>query len=331
MFRKSVMIGVVLGATALLALQSAPSAPPAANRIELGRLSNGAAVVFTRAGAGDWGIQISGSGAMGFAQPKPASIQVFRGGENAADLASGYQSVTKEANAVVAKARISGGAAALEVEDRWAVTGAALSVSRKVTVTSGEANAGFYSAIRLSTARTISWSDADYLVPGLLYGEPHNGANGPAGTSALRAKRLNIREDYLSAPMIAMSFRDGRSVAVMDAAPRGDTTEEETEAAATTPIIDERIQFGALGAREVPEGGVEIGFWLPGTTSEFGGGGFGGGRGAAGAPPPRRLCGGGIIPSKRGSPRITRWRSVSGRANRSTAWSGTPGGGRGRR
>ena len=66
--------------------------------------------------------------------------------------------------------------------------------------------------------------------------------------------------------MIALSFRDGRSVAVMDLAPRGDTTEEETEAPASKPIIDERIQFGALGAREVPEGGVELGFWLPGTT-----------------------------------------------------------------
>jgi len=141
-----------------------------------------------------------------------------------------------------------------------------------VSVTGAEADAGFYSAIRLSTAPTVAWTDNDYLVPGLLYGEPHNGANGPAGVSALRAKRLTIREDYLSAPLFAMSFRDGRWAAVMDLAPRGDTTEEETEASATTPIIDERIQFGALGAREIPEGGVEYGFWLPGTTNEFAGG-----------------------------------------------------------
>ena len=44
---------------------------------------------------------------------------------------------------------------------------------------------------------------------------------------------------------------------------------------ASTPIIDERLQFGALGARELPAGGVELGFCLPGTTSEFSGGGFG--------------------------------------------------------
>jgi hypothetical protein len=31
----------------------------AANRIVLGRLANGAAVAFVRAGSGDWGIEIS--------------------------------------------------------------------------------------------------------------------------------------------------------------------------------------------------------------------------------------------------------------------------------
>ena len=285
MCRKYVLLGIALGALALLAQQKPASTPAPANRIELGRLSNGAAVAFVRTG-GEWGIQISGGDPQSFAQPKPAQIEVYRGGDNATDLASGYQSVTKEADSVVAKAKVSGGEAVFAVEDRWKVAGAVLSVSRKVTVTGGEANAGFYSAVRFSTARTVAWPDADYLVPGLLYGEPHNGANGPAGVNALRAKRLNIREDYFSAPVIGIWFRDGRSVAVMDPAPRGDTTEEETEAPATKPIIDERIQFGALGARENSEGGIEFGFWLPGTTAEFSGGGFGG-RGAIGPPPPQ--------------------------------------------
>ena len=279
------LLGVAVGASALFAQPNPASAPPAANRVELGRLSN-ATVAFVRAATGEWGIQISAPSAPGYTQPKPAQIQVYRGGDNATDLASGYQFVTKEADSVVAKAIVSGGEAAFSVEDRWKISDAVLSVSRKVTVTSGQDSAGFYSAIRLATARTVAWADADYLVPGLLYSEPHNGANGPAGINAFRAKRLTIREDYLSVPMIALSFRDGRSAAVMDKAPRGDTTEEETEAAATTPIIDERIQFGALGAREAPEGGIEFGFWLPGTTNEFSGGfGFGGGRSAAPANP----------------------------------------------
>lgn len=59
---------------------------------------------------------------------------------------------------------------------------------------------------------------------------------------------------------------------MLDQSTRGDTTWAETTAAAAKPVIDERIQFGALRAHEAPEGGVEFGFWFPGTTSEFTGG-----------------------------------------------------------
>ena len=97
------------------------------------------------------------------------------------------------------------------------------------------------------------------------------------------------REDYLEAPLFGLSFRDGNWIAVMDTAPRGDTTQAETTAPASTPIIDEHLQFGALGASELPEGGVEFGFWLPGTTNEFSGGfGFGGSPATPTAPVVRR-------------------------------------------
>ena len=54
----------------------------AADRVELGRLANGATVAFVRAGSGDWGIEISGGTAPRLTQPKPAQIEVFAGGEN---------------------------------------------------------------------------------------------------------------------------------------------------------------------------------------------------------------------------------------------------------
>ena len=262
--------------------QQKPAAAPTAGRIDVGRLANGAVVTFVRAGSGDWGLEIAARDSARMMQPKPAQIEVYRGADKVSQLAAGYQSVQKEAGAVVAQAKVAGGGeAAFAVEDRWKVAGAVLSLSRKVSVTGAENNAGFYSAIRLVTEPKIAWTDADYLVPGLLYAEPHTRATAPGGESQLRAKRLSIREDYLSAPLIAMSFRDGNSAAVMDMSPRGDTTQEETTAPASTPVIDERIMFGALGASELPEGGVQIGFWLPGTTQEFAGGGFGGGRGTA--------------------------------------------------
>jgi len=251
----------------------------AGNRIVLGRLANGADVTFVRIGKGDWGIEISGEAVLRMSQPKPAQVEVYRGDENVSDLAAGYQQVQKEAGAVVAKAKVAGaGQAAFSVEDRWTVAGSVLSVERKVSVTGAEDKAGFYSAIRLVTDPKISWADADYLAPGLLYGAPHTRGTAPGGSLYYNAKRFSMREDYLEAPMFGLSFRDGNWAAVMDMAPRGDTIQAETTAPAATPIIDERLQFGALGAREVPQGGVEFGFWLPGTTNEFSGGfGFGGG------------------------------------------------------
>ena len=119
-------------------------------------------------------------------------------------------------------------------------------------MTGTQDKAGFYSAIRLETTSAITWSDADYFAPGVLYGDPtYDGDNSPGGVLNYRARRFALREDELSAPLFALSFRDGRWAAVMDLAPRGDTTWAETTAPATTPVIDDRIQFGALGAREV--------------------------------------------------------------------------------
>jgi hypothetical protein len=115
----------------------------------------------------------------------------------------------------------------------------------------------------------------EYFAPGLLYGDPlHDGDSSPGGVLNYRARRFEIREDLMSAPLFALSFHDGAWVAVLDPAPSGDTTWTETTAPATEPIIDERIQFGALGAGEAPGGGVEFGFWFPGTTLEFTGGRF---------------------------------------------------------
>lgn len=110
--------------------QQKPAAAPTANRIEVGRLANGAAVTFVRAGSGDWGLEIAGGDSARMMQPKPAQIEVYRGADNLSQLAAGYQSVQKEADAVVAQAKVAGGGeAAFAVEDRWKVAGAVSPVS----------------------------------------------------------------------------------------------------------------------------------------------------------------------------------------------------------
>jgi hypothetical protein len=278
MFNKSTIIGLCLIVSPVFAQQ--------ADRVDLGRLLNGATVSFVHTSEGDWGIDISGGTAPRFKQAKPAQIEVFADGQNVRQLAAGYQSVAaeKESDTVIAKAKVAGeGKAVFAVEDRWNVSGAVISLSRKVSVTASEDNAGFYSAIWLSTAPpdiqvhqiiSVKWEDVNCFIPGLLYGNSsYAGSSAPSSVTNYRAKRFSIREDYLSAPLFGISSREGTWwAAVLDMAPRGDTTQAEASASAVTPIIDERIQFGALGAREVLASQVELGFWFPGTTIETGGG-----------------------------------------------------------
>ena len=204
-------------------------------------------------------------------QEKPAQIEIFRSEGNVSDVAAGYESVQREAGGVAAKARVAGESGATFLfTDRWKIANDELILSRTVTVTQGEENAGFYSAIRFLTAPAVSWSDLDYLAPGVLYGDPsHVGDSAPGGTLNDRARRFEIREDWLSAPLFAILFRDGRWEAVLDTSPRGDTTWEETTAPATKPVMDGRIQFGAVGVHAIRDGGVDLGFWFPGTTREF--------------------------------------------------------------
>jgi hypothetical protein len=260
--------------------------PTDANRVILGQLANRAAVAFVRAGSGDWGIEISGGAAPSMMQPKPAQIEIFHSRENVKqqELAAGYQSVRKESGSVLAKAKLaSGGKAAFEVEDRWKISGAVLTLNRKVSVTGMEDNAGFYSAILLATAPTVKWEDANCFVPGMLYDDPsHAGGGSPAGAAGYRAKLFTIREDYLSAPLIGLAMKDGNWAAVLDMAPKGDTTQAESGGGAGA-ITDERITIGTLEAREITGGGLEMGFLYPCTTAESGGGrGRGGASGRSG-------------------------------------------------
>ena len=256
MLGKRVILGLCLIVSAAFAQQG--------DRVDLGRLQTGATVSFARTEEDEWSIEISGGDVPRFTQRKPAQIEVYRGQENVQQLATGYQSVKKEADAILATAMLAGeGTATFVVEDLWKVSGDVLSLHRNVKVTGTEPNAGFYSAIRLSTAPSVKWEDVNCLIPGLLYGQY-------GGRFNYSTKRFTIREDNLSAPLFAFWLPDGNWAAVLDPAPRGDTTQVETTASADTPIIDEQIQFGALGSREVPKGGVDLGFWLPGTTIETG-------------------------------------------------------------
>jgi hypothetical protein len=261
MLGKCVLIGFCLTVLSAFAQQG--------DRVDLGRLQTGATISFVRTAEGEWGIEISGAAAPRILQSKPAKLEVFCTDEDIRQFAAGYKRIEKSTAEIDALAEITyGDNVVFHVHDRWSLSGVVVSVSRKVEVT-GKAPGGFCSYVMLTVDPSVGWSDVNYLAPGLLYGDPtYDGDRSPGGTLNYKARRFLMREDILSAPLFALSFNNGASVAVLDPSPRGDTTVEETPLKAV--MTDARFQFGALGAWQKDDGPIEFGFWFPGTTSSYG-------------------------------------------------------------
>jgi hypothetical protein len=258
------MLGLCLTGSAALAQQG--------DRMDLGRLQTGATVSFARAGGGEWGIEIAGAAAPRIFQPRPARLEVFREEEDFRRLAAGYKTLEKSDSGIEARAEIAyGDHVVFRVQDRWSLNDAVVTVHRKVDV-AGSAPGGFYSSVVFAVDPAVGWPDVSYLAPGALYGDPtYDGERSAGGTQNYAARRFHMREDILPAPLFALSFGNGASVAVLDPSPRGDTTLEETRLA--NPVLtDARLQFGALGAWQADDGPIEFGFWFPGTTNSHSGG-----------------------------------------------------------
>ncbi len=262
MFGKHALLGTTLAASMLFAQQN--------TRVDLGRLQTGATVSFVRAGS-EWGMEIAGAAAPRIFQPKPARVEVFRAENDIRSLNAGYLSVQKTPAGIDTRAEIAAGdGVVFRVTDQWSLSGDVVSVRRKVEVT-GNSPGGFGSAVEFSVDPAVGWSDVNYLAPGAIYGDPtFDGDRAPGGTLNYAARRFQMREDILPAPLFALSFANGASVAVLDPAPRGDTTVEET--AAQTVMTDARFQFGSLGAWQSEAGPIEFGYRLPGSTASVGGG-----------------------------------------------------------
>jgi len=245
----------------------------AGDRIDLGRLATGSVVSFVSSPSGQWGVEIAGPRGVQWVQPQPAKVEVFKAGDDIRQVAAGYKAVEREAGALIARAELQyDSGVAFRVEDYWTVSGSVLSVRRRVDVQGDAPGCGFYSAVMLSTTPDKTWPDLDYLAPGLLYGDPtYDGDSSPGGTLNYQARRFWMREDLLPAPLFAVLLRNGSSVAVLDPSPRGNTTLGETKADPGPAMIDERFLFGAVGANEAANGGVEMGFRLPGSTNAYSG------------------------------------------------------------
>jgi hypothetical protein len=107
------------------------------------------------------------------------------------------------------------------------------------------------------------------MIPGTLYGDPtYNGDHSPGGTKNYTAHRFQLREDMLPAPLFALSFSNGSSVAMLDPSPRGESTVEETRLSKNV-MTDARFQFGALGVWQKEMSPIELSFQFPGTMSMY--------------------------------------------------------------
>jgi hypothetical protein len=241
-------------------------------RLDLGRLQTGGTVSFVRAASGEWGIEIAGAAAPRILQPQPAKLEIFRTEDEIRQLAAGYKTVQKSGATVDARAEIPyGETVVFRVRDHWTLSGSTLALRRSIEI-AGSAPGGFDSSVVLTVDPAVGWSDVNYLAPGAIYGDPtYDGDRSPGGTLNYAAHHFLMREDILPAPLFGLSFSNGTSVAVLDPAPRGDSTVEETKLSQLT-MTDARFQFGALGAREGDSGAIEFGFWFPGTITDFAGG-----------------------------------------------------------
>lgn len=236
--------------------------------IDLGLSSTGATVTFTHAPHG-WSIDIQRPGSPQLTQPEPARVEVFNGtGGDVRNLNAAYDQVLRTADGVQASAVIHDGpAVSFLVRDLWQVHGDVLAVQRTVNV-QGSAPGGFSSAI-VFYAPKLGWNDASYLAPGVLYADPtYDGERSPGGTLLYAAHHLSLREDILPAPLLGLYFRDGTSVAMLDPAPRGDTTEAESKLT-QTEMTDAHFQFGALSVSQPQDAPLQFGFQYPGSVQGY--------------------------------------------------------------
>jgi hypothetical protein len=240
--------------------------------VDLGTLPAGAKVSFIHNETGTWGIDIKGSSIPDIGQMNPVKLEIYQLNKEIQDISVGYKTVKKSESGITAKADIRFGKdVVFHVKDLWTLNGQVVSLQRNIEVT-GKDSAGFSSAIVLNVDSTIKWTDINCMAPGALYGDPtYDGDRSPGGTQNYKAKKFMMREDILPAPLFGLSFSNKTSVAILDPAPQGATTEAETRLTKDV-MTDSRFLFGSLGAWQKENSPVEFGFVFPGKTSMSRGG-----------------------------------------------------------
>ena len=243
------------------------AAPVAARPVRVGTLANGLPVDFARTEDG-FALAIGSRRGQRIVGTRPVRIELYRNERDIRTVNLPYRTVSRSGDTVTAGTDLAEGDAILHVEDRYRIVARILRIDRTVRIAGTAPGIGFTSGLVL-TAPDTPFAATRFFAPGVLYAGPgQNNAAGPAGSIAFAKGRVAMREDALPAPMIGFLTPDALSVALLDPTPAGDTSEEDTRANAASVLIDARFRFGAFGAAATPAGGIEFGYWLPGSLVE---------------------------------------------------------------
>jgi len=220
---------------------------------------------------GEVGIDVSGVGLASVDQGYPVVIEIYENDSVIKKIASGYTSSKATESGVEGRVEIKvSETATIVVSDSWSWAEGVLGLARKLEV-KGEDKRAFMSGIILTTKNKVARAEVDYFVPGMIYGSTDNitvSAIGGRDTFESGGGRIWIREDRMPAPLLAVRFKDNSSIAVLDPAPDGRTTKEDSHDIESVTLVDERFRFGAVGAEYIDDK-LACGFWFPGTEGEI--------------------------------------------------------------
>ena len=139
---------------------------------EIGRLETGTRAVAVPGENDGWGIVVEDAGLASIVQPEPVELEFYGQDGSVQHFSAPYAAVERTGEGVLAKASVDGPAGgSFHVEDQWGIEGGVLNFHRSLRV-AGNAPGGFLSAVTLVTVGAVPREEADYFVPGMIYGSP---------------------------------------------------------------------------------------------------------------------------------------------------------------
>ncbi len=217
------------------------------------------------------GLAVLGAGSASAEQSRPVQVEIYQGPGAIKEKAAGYATFRLSEGKALGVAHVAGpDGSSFAFRDEWSAHGEVVELSRTVTV-EGSSSSAFLSSITLRHPEAHPRSAVDYFAPGMIYGSSEHLSPAAIGGRETYASggqgQIRIREDRLPAPMFGVRFKDGSALTVLDVAPNGETTWEDSRDTEVRTMVDERFRFGAIGV-DLDGGHHAEGFWFPGTEGE---------------------------------------------------------------